>query len=42
MISGRKKWAGLEKWMGEKGNVCAALVGKNKEKRPLGIPRRKW
>jgi hypothetical protein len=42
MISGGKKWAGYEKWMGEKGKVCAVLVEKHEEKRPLGIPWHKW
>jgi hypothetical protein len=28
--------------MGEKRNACRILVGKPKEKRPLGRPRRRW
>jgi hypothetical protein len=42
MKSRRMRWAGQVERMVEKGKVCVVLVGKRKEKRPLGRPRRRW
>jgi hypothetical protein len=35
-------WAGHVAQMGEKRNPYRLLVGKPKERRPLGRPRRRW
>jgi hypothetical protein len=40
--SRRMRWAGHVARMGEKKNMYRLLVGKPKEKRPLGSPRRRW
>jgi hypothetical protein len=40
--SRRMRWAGHLARMGEKRNAYRLLVGKPEEKRPLGIPRRRW
>jgi hypothetical protein len=40
--SRRMRWAGHVARMGEKTNAYRLLVGKPKEKRPLGRPRRRW
>jgi hypothetical protein len=40
--STRMRWAGHVASMGEMRNVHNILVGKPKEKRPLGKPRRRW
>jgi hypothetical protein len=36
------RWGGHVPLMGAKRNVCRILVGKPKEKRPLGRPTRRW
>jgi hypothetical protein len=36
------RWAGHIARMGEKRNISRMLVGKPEEKRPLGMPRRRW
>jgi hypothetical protein len=38
----RMKWAGHVACMGEERKVYKVLVGKPKEKRPLGRPRHRW
>jgi len=40
--SRRMRWAGHVASMGEKRDVYRVLVGKLEEKKPLGIPRRRW
>jgi hypothetical protein len=40
--SRRMRWAGHVARMGENRNAYRLLVGKPKEKRPLGRPRRRW
>jgi hypothetical protein len=40
--SRRMRWAEHVARMGEGRNVYRVLVGKTKEKRPLGRPRRRW
>jgi hypothetical protein len=40
--SRRMRWAGYVARMGEKRNAYRILVGKTEEKRPLGIPKRRW
>jgi hypothetical protein len=40
--SRRVRWAGHVARMGEERKVFKVLVGKPKEKRPLGKPRRRW
>jgi hypothetical protein len=40
--SRRMRWARHVAGMGEKRNVYRLLVGKPEEKKPLGIPRRRW
>jgi len=40
--SRRMSWAGHVAHMGERRGVYRVLVGKPKEKRPLGRPRRRW
>jgi hypothetical protein len=40
--SRRMRWAGHVTRIGEKRNAYRIFVGKPKEKRPLGIPRRRW
>jgi hypothetical protein len=40
--SRRMKRAGLVARMGETRNAYRILMGKSEEKRPLGIPRRRW
>jgi hypothetical protein len=42
MKSRRMRWAGHVTRMGEGRNVYRVLVGKPKEKIPLGRPRRRW
>jgi hypothetical protein len=43
MIKSRTmRWAGHVARMGEKRNAYRILVGKQKGKRPLGRPRRRW
>jgi len=42
MKSRRIRLAGCVAWMEEMSNVYNILVGKPKEKRPLGGPRRRW
>jgi len=36
------RWAGNVDCMGMKRGVYGSLVGKSKEKRPIGRPRRRW
>jgi hypothetical protein len=40
--SRRMRWAGRVARIGKKMNAYRVLVGKPKEKRPLGRPRRRW
>jgi hypothetical protein len=40
--SRRMRWAGQVSRMGEGRGVYRVLVGKPEDKRPLGIPRRRW
>jgi hypothetical protein len=40
--SRRMRWAGNIARVGENRNAYRILVGKPKEKRPLGRPRRRW
>jgi hypothetical protein len=40
--SRRVRWAGHVARMGERRDVCRALVGRPEGKRPLGRPRRRW
>ena len=40
--SRRMRWAGHVARMGEERGVYRVLVGKQKGKRPLGRPRRRW
>jgi hypothetical protein len=42
IISRRMGWAGHVARMGERRGVYRVLMGKSKEKRPLGRPRRRW
>jgi hypothetical protein len=40
--SRRMRWVGLVARMGEGKGVCRVLVGRPKDKRTLGRPRRRW
>jgi hypothetical protein len=35
-------WAQLAAHMGKRRGACSILVGKPEERRPFGIPRRRW
>jgi len=38
----RMRWARHIARMGERRGICSVLVGKPKEERPFGRPRRRW
>jgi hypothetical protein len=38
----RMRWAGHVARMGKTRNAYRILLGKSEDKRPLGIPRRRW